>query len=607
MICYIKKYFLLLFLWLLPVIAFVFFYKEYDTTRNTSLVHACLMSLVANSIILFVVFLNAFLKESGKALFVISSSIWFFVVSLIYLLMVIGLLCWGRIPTGNILLVYASQYEELLSALGVNAWLLLLALFLFFLIVCIFLWISVRCFSSLSHLYKGGRFSKSMCFLLFCVSSALIVKLWFYEIIWSSDSREPLLQFFVKSSSDSGKNVLLETLGKHADTRMAIQEEKVRKLYKVDKKKNVRSVILITVDALRPDRMGIYGAERQTTPNLQRMKNEGNAYVVEEARAACPESTCGLLSLLSGKEPQQLLPDNFGLPEILGKIGYKRYFILSGDHSNYYGLRESYGGSDMYWDSTFKSDGYLNDDFTLLGKVRELPAANINENYFLFIHLMSVHGLGRKYVQFEKWKPKKSIYNPTSSLNSDLDLYRNQYDNGILQADFIVNEIYNLLINKGYIDNSSIVLVTADHGEALGEHGVRSHAESLYEPVIRIPWIWLGPHPLGDIKQPVIQADFAPTVLTEIGSPIPEHWRGKALQNGTHNREFTFHAQLPLAAVVKYSPTERKKLIMDFKKNNQLFFDLKSDEKERAPLPYADKGYENKLKEAGFSFLGKVS
>ena len=118
------------------------------------------MSLIANSIILFVVFLNAFLKESGKALFVISSSIWFFVVSLIYLLMVIGLLCWGRIPTGNILLVYASQYEELLSALGVNAWLLLLALFLFFLIVCIFLWISVRCFSSLSHLYKGDRLDR---------------------------------------------------------------------------------------------------------------------------------------------------------------------------------------------------------------------------------------------------------------------------------------------------------------------------------------------------------------------------------------------------------------------------------------------------------------
>lgn len=44
---------------------------------------------------------------------------------------------------------------------------------------------------------------------------------------------------------------------------------------------------------------------------------------------------------------------------------------------------------------------------------------------------------------------------------------------------------------------------------------------------------------------------------------------------------------------------------MDFKKNNQLFFDLKSDVKKRAPLPYADKEYENKLKEAGFSFLGR--
>lgn len=90
------------------------------------------MSLVVNSIILFVVFLHAFLKRSGKALFVISSSIWFFVVLLIYLLMVIGLLCWGRIPTVNILLIYALQYEELLSALGINAWILLPSVFLFF-------------------------------------------------------------------------------------------------------------------------------------------------------------------------------------------------------------------------------------------------------------------------------------------------------------------------------------------------------------------------------------------------------------------------------------------------------------------------------------------
>lgn len=555
-----KRYYflsLLLILWLMPTAIFSIFYSKYGADSEVLIDHSALMLSYSVTIISFLIILRINRKIKKINVFLFCPLIWFFFIFFSYLLMILGLISWGRIPNFDILKVYLFQYQALLSAINLPVWLVLLFVLFFLVILFIYTKIVEKIFiKALEDINKKTIFSSISWFAL-VVGLAFSAKFSLYEFIWKGESREPWRQLFAASVNRSGDSVLLEVLGKYADPRISEKEELMKKSYKANKVKKARSVILITVDALRPDRMGIYGAKRQTTPYLQRMKEKGLAHVIYEARSSCSESTCGLLSLLSGKEPQQLLSKNFGLPEILSKLNYKNYFILSGDHSNYYGLKESYGKNDLYWDGTHNSSGYVNDDFAVLEQVQKMPLAKEDENYFLFIHMMSVHGLGKRHSQFERWLPQKSIYGVPVELGDRKREYENYYDNGILQADFLIEKIYSSLNQKGYIDERSIVLITADHGESLGEHNIRAHAESLYESVIRIPWVWLG-RPLGKEQHPVVQADFAPTVLKEIGAPIPEHWRGVPLQDGTLHRKYTFHAQAPFAGVVKYSTHSRE-------------------------------------------------
>lgn len=409
---------------------------------------------------------------------------------------------------------------------------------------------------------------------------------------------------FLKNSSDISPNALLAVLDQKDNAHLIAHEEKISKSYLPHATKKPKSVVLFIIDALRPDRMGVYGAERQTTPYLQKMLEQGNAHLLHEARSACSETTCGILSLLSGKEPQQLLARNFNLTDILGKLGYRRYFYLSGDHTNFYSARNSYGSYDYYQDGTGDPEFYINDDRWLQKAIAALPNAEENEQYFFTILFMSAHGLGTKHSEFAKWQPAKSIYNLSLSLDGSLDEYHNHYDNGILQADFMVNHVYNTLIERGYIDDTSIVLLTSDHGESLGEHGIRAHAASLHEAGIRIPWIWLGKNPLGNLNDPVIQADFAPTVLHEIGAEIPEHWRGIPLQKGTSERQYTFHAQIPYAGIIHYAPNKREKLMFNYRDRSRYFFDLLRDPKELEEHHTGDSTLEKLLDDSGLSYLG---
>ena len=146
-------------------------------------------------------------------------------------------------------------------------------------------------------------------------------------------------------------------------------------------------------------------------------------------------------------------------------------------------------------------------------------------------------------------------------------------------------------------------MVTADHGDGLGDNGIRTHAESLYESVVRIPWIWLGSHPIGSLNQPVVQADFAPTVLREINAPVPEHWNGISLQQEERQRRFSFHVQLPFVAVISYEKDSRKKLIFDIKENDYLFFDLYKDPHEKNKIDELDRNLRNILEEKVLHFL----
>lgn len=313
-------------------------------------------------------------------------------------------------------------------------------------------------------------------------------------------------------------------------------EEAARVAYAVDISARKHNVILIVGDALRPDHMGVYGYPRDTTPRLSELSTQGRVQRVDHVVAVCGESACGLLGMTRSKYVHQLSQRPFSMPEVLKRYGYRIDLILGGDHTSFYGLRQAYGDIDSYYDGSIAAGRYANDDLLVAERVAQLPDWD-GQPVMLQLHLMSTHALGRRHPEYAVFEPAES-YGRLVALSGwvepDADTVvkaRNFYDNGVRQFDAMVAQILDQLSSKGYLDHA-VVIVTADHGELLGEHGRFGH-QKVYEPSLRIPLLLIRFGYEGDrISSPRLatQADIAPTILHELAMPIPSTWSGQALQ-----------------------------------------------------------------------------
>jgi hypothetical protein len=100
----------------------------------------------------------------------------------------------------------------------------------------------------------------------------------------------------------------------------------------------------------------------------------------------------------------------------------------------------------------------------------------------------------------------------------------NNYDNCIRQADGVIDDVLAALNQKGYLAHS-VIVITADHGEGLGEHGVWGHGNDLHAEGIDIPLIILDTDLAASRSVPyATQLDIAPTIADTVGIPIPAQW-----------------------------------------------------------------------------------
>src|SRR5690606_8624800 len=110
----------------------------------------------------------------------------------------------------------------------------------------------------------------------------------------------------------------------------------------------------------------------------------------------------------------------------------------------------------------------------------------------------------------------------------------NYYDNGVVQFDRVVSQLLEHLQHKGYLDNA-LVVITGDHGELLGEHGQFSHAKTVYDAVLRVPFVLIryGYEADQQLRSDMVssQVDIAPTILSELRMPLPSTWVGTPIQS----------------------------------------------------------------------------
>jgi glucan phosphoethanolaminetransferase (alkaline phosphatase superfamily) len=303
-----------------------------------------------------------------------------------------------------------------------------------------------------------------------------------------------------------------------------------------------KNVILIIGDSLRSDHMQVYGYERPTTPYLNSLFEKGKLRKVKMALATCPESACGILSTLGSINYKSISNYNFKIHDLLWDLGYNVYFLLSGDQTHYENLRWYFGQSiDLYYDGN-DADGFsMNDDRLILEGLRKVPNYKDTPSFFYF-HLMSPHFLGDKLEAYNRYIPSEINQEYSTFVRGvkDRTAYVNRYDNGIIQTDAMIEEIFKELGEKGYLRNS-IVVILGDHGEGLGERGNFGHDKNLYQEDINIPFlIYDDPEINYRNLEFATQLDVAPTIINRLGLPVPHTWEGESLLN-EDKKCFSYH------------------------------------------------------------------
>ena len=561
----------------LPTFAFLYVFAfHFGQGIESAVLHAGIIALILLNLVAIRLLISLIWAPLYRGL---STSLLFLLLvtgTLYYSLVIIGLYHWNQVISWDLLRTYSSQLEPLFRALGIPLLPSVLAVFavtvvLFFLLRA---WVKATVWPETilrrwSPVTSGAIILAAPLMLSTHLFATLADKsTWRPEPIWLTFGA-PAHQFQNQTVDDI--TVL----------RLDHAEQQERLAYKSSDLDHRRNLVLIMVDALRPDHMSVLGYERQTTPFLEDLGRSRFMQAMEYTTSTCSESLCGIMGILSSRYAHQLSRGPITIHEVLARHGYRSMFVLSGDHTNFYGLRQLYGPVDMFFDGT-QSHRYMNDDELVIDFLKALPPWEDEPTVFV-IHLMSSHLLGERRLD-PKFVPERRYGIMGSTAQGD-GLLRSEgvvnfYDNGVLQTDHYIERALSVLEKKGYLDDA-LVIVTADHGEALGEGGLFGHAKGVVAPMIRVPLIFyhFGHEPTTRFYQSEFASviDIAPTIAQELGIAIPATWRGNPLQERP-NRTLSFFQHNTEAGLIDHSNTSKPiKFSIDMRTGESGAYDLAED------------------------------
>jgi glucan phosphoethanolaminetransferase (alkaline phosphatase superfamily) len=373
-------------------------------------------------------------------------------------------------------------------------------------------------------------------------------------------------------------------------SKLRAEEQRCRSSYPQAQTFEKKNVILIVVDALRADHTQVYGYNRATTPFLQSLVDAGHLRKVEFATSTCAETYCGVMSTLASKSRRRQVAGDFKLYDLLHDQGYKTYFILSGIH-DWQGLRDAYGREmALYFDGS-NSKRYSSEDDRLIFEGFEQVPNYTGAPVFFLVHLMSTHTMGERQEAYNLFQPLPGPKDWQALFHGENDrrsLIINNYDDGVLQADDMIKGVFATLHQKGYLQDSMVVIL-ADHGEGLGDHGKSGygHITSLYQEFIRIPLLIYDESAFkyANLKF-ATQIDVAPTIVDRLRLPIPGCWQGASLLNPNIKTVTTHQTMLskPCYAVLYRTDAAMYKYIYCSVGKKEELYNLTDDPNEQSDL-----------------------
>ena len=333
---------------------------------------------------------------------------------------------------------------------------------------------------------------------------------------------------------------------------------------------NTPNVLVIVVDTLRADHLSTYGYSRPTSPHLTTWAAQGTLF--EDAIAPSSWTLPVHASLLTGLYPDAHHVDNDGALlgwdyPVLGDEFMARGYRTAAFSANtlLFSRRRGFGRGFIHFEddflslgSTFAQTFYGDLIKHLLFRMqlkRDLfgrrNAAQINQHalrwidrgqkpFFVFLNYMDVHD---PYRPPEPYLHRyTNMRNPGSRASEHWDWFEHltpqerqgavdAYDGAINYVDDQIQQLMQELRQRG-LDRNTLVVITSDHGESFGEHGLMTHGNALYRELIHVPLILWEPGkiPTGKkIAAPVSLTSLPATVLEQVGEVRHPHFPGASL------------------------------------------------------------------------------
>ena len=305
------------------------------------------------------------------------------------------------------------------------------------------------------------------------------------------------------------------------------------------------NILLISLDTVRRDHLSPYQYERDTSPHLSTLAQSGATFTHSYAQASATTPTHA--SIFTGLHPfeheaygysRELLPEQVTMAEILRDHGWRTVAATSSMK-----FERGTGFQQGFDDYNLHGEGKKNKRSAAVNEsIIRFAAAQGDRPVFAFVHYFDAHAPYSAPAPYRKmWHPGLEEPHPTKTIDfiernrradvpaETLEYLAALYDGNIR---FVDDNLRALLegISIGN-ERSTLLIITADHGEAFGEHGYLGHSTWVYEEIVQVPLImhWPGHIPAGIQLDAAVQSiDLLPTLGELVGVAVPEGLPGRS-------------------------------------------------------------------------------
>ncbi len=335
------------------------------------------------------------------------------------------------------------------------------------------------------------------------------------------------------------------------------------------------NVVLVVVDTLRGDHLGVYGDKRGITPNIDAAARDGSVYEAFGQSSWTKPSVATILTSLyatthGAMSKSSVLPDVKTLADVMRTEGYSTAGFVSNvnlapsfnfqqgfDEYTYLapeyllGAEESSSKLVLHsivrkvWFSVNKSrwvGQYYQDSRAVNALLLPWLSEHSDDRFFVLAHYMDPHDPYFAHPYDGEGIARVETPNPAPELAARM---RELYAGEVKHMDESFGALVKTLRDLNLYDNTLIVL-TADHGEEFYEHGGWWHGTTLYDEQLAVPLIVKWPAGMSAEARPAGVArllDIAPTIFVAAGAKIPEEWQGVDLRPGIPAERTAFAEQ----------------------------------------------------------------